>query len=274
MEEEQNQECFRSSVETVTSQPEQSYTVDHTVEDFDLLVATAASRYESISSYRPSGQSFYLPDLVQLELKALATGKMKHAIAVWSIPVYAQRKYWFKLFIGFNYSIFSTFLMNWTMRGIPDPTFGEPTIRIYEYLAKNAGINPPEDVRLYAFLGTNNGAKDMEKAFRRFNSDAHSKANSTESIPTKSQDAEPIRSSSLRKTLRSKLPLDFKLSIRRPSSDSENSSLAPAVDGESLLTEDSRQSKLSQEQLSELQRSTHFDKKELQQWYKGNKSSC
>lgn len=29
------------------------------------------------------------------------------------------------------------------------------------------------------------------------------------------------------------------------------------------------QSKLSQEQLSELQRSTHFDKKELQQWYKG-----
>jgi Ca2+-binding EF-hand superfamily protein len=30
------------------------------------------------------------------------------------------------------------------------------------------------------------------------------------------------------------------------------------------------QSKLSQEQLSELQRSTHFDKKELQQWYKGS----
>ncbi|EGY13720.1 uncharacterized protein VDAG_00402 [Verticillium dahliae VdLs.17] len=27
-------------------------------------------------------------------------------------------------------------------------------------------------------------------------------------------------------------------------------------------------SKLSQEQLSELQKSTHFDKKELQQWYK------
>lgn len=29
------------------------------------------------------------------------------------------------------------------------------------------------------------------------------------------------------------------------------------------------QSKLSQEQLTELQRSTHFDKKELQSWYKG-----
>lgn len=30
-----------------------------------------------------------------------------------------------------------------------------------------------------------------------------------------------------------------------------------------------RQSKLSQDQLAELQKSTHFDKKELQQWYKG-----
>jgi hypothetical protein len=35
------------------------------------------------------------------------------------------------------------------------------------------------------------------------------------------------------------------------------------------LTRKFRQSKLSQEQLTELQRSTHFDKKELQQWYKG-----
>src|SRR5947207_535339 len=30
-----------------------------------------------------------------------------------------------------------------------------------------------------------------------------------------------------------------------------------------------RQSKLSPQQLDELQKSTHFDKKELQQWYKG-----
>lgn len=28
-------------------------------------------------------------------------------------------------------------------------------------------------------------------------------------------------------------------------------------------------SKLSQEQLSQLQKDTHFDKKELQQWYRG-----
>jgi Ca2+-binding EF-hand superfamily protein len=29
------------------------------------------------------------------------------------------------------------------------------------------------------------------------------------------------------------------------------------------------QSKLSQQELADLQKATHFDKKELQQWYKG-----
>lgn len=37
----------------------------------------------------------------------------------------------------------------------------------------------------------------------------------------------------------------------------------------SLLTHLNSQSKLSQEELIQLQKSTHFDKKELQQWYKG-----
>lgn len=36
-----------------------------------------------------------------------------------------------------------------------------------------------------------------------------------------------------------------------------------------ILTELFRQSKLSQEELNQLQKDTHFDKKELQQWYKG-----
>lgn len=37
-----------------------------------------------------------------------------------------------------------------------------------------------------------------------------------------------------------------------------------------------RQSKLSQDELNQLQKDTHFDKKELQQWYKGewHLSSC
>nr|OQO30095.1 Calcium-binding protein NCS-1 [Rachicladosporium sp. CCFEE 5018] len=36
----------------------------------------------------------------------------------------------------------------------------------------------------------------------------------------------------------------------------------------------SSQSKLSQQELGELQRATHFDKKELQQWYKGFLKDC
>ena len=36
-----------------------------------------------------------------------------------------------------------------------------------------------------------------------------------------------------------------------------------------LLTYLVSQSKLSQEELNQLQKDTHFDKKELQQWYKG-----
>ncbi|KAI4123444.1 MAG: hypothetical protein LQ347_006156 [Umbilicaria vellea] len=35
-----------------------------------------------------------------------------------------------------------------------------------------------------------------------------------------------------------------------------------------------KQSKLSQEQLNQLQKDTHFDKKELQQWYKGFLKDC
>ena len=39
------------------------------------------------------------------------------------------------------------------------------------------------------------------------------------------------------------------------------------------LTVQRSQSKLKPEELSELQRATHFDKKELQQWYKGTRVS-
>ena len=36
-----------------------------------------------------------------------------------------------------------------------------------------------------------------------------------------------------------------------------------------LILQFHSQSKLSQQELAELQKATHFDKKELQQWYKG-----
>ena len=36
-----------------------------------------------------------------------------------------------------------------------------------------------------------------------------------------------------------------------------------------LILQFHSQSKLSQQELADLQKATHFDKKELQQWYKG-----
>lgn len=44
---------------------------------------------------------------------------------------------------------------------------------------------------------------------------------------------------------------------------------AGGLEASEEVTDILRQSKLSPQQLEELQRSTHFDKKELQQWYKG-----
>jgi hypothetical protein len=41
------------------------------------------------------------------------------------------------------------------------------------------------------------------------------------------------------------------------------------VENEMLTVQYHSQSKLSQQELADLQKATHFDKKELQQWYKG-----
>lgn len=42
-----------------------------------------------------------------------------------------------------------------------------------------------------------------------------------------------------------------------------------AIENERLTVHYHSQSKLSQQELADLQKATHFDKKELQQWYKG-----
>ena len=41
------------------------------------------------------------------------------------------------------------------------------------------------------------------------------------------------------------------------------------INRDKLTVYDRSQSKLSQQELADLQKATHFDKKELQQWYKG-----
>lgn len=52
----------------------------------------------------------------------------------------------------------------------------------------------------------------------------------------------------------------------------------PSMDLDSAMIgsdclEQSSQSKLTQQELSELQKATNFDKKELQQWYKGKRNA-
>ena len=41
------------------------------------------------------------------------------------------------------------------------------------------------------------------------------------------------------------------------------------IESQKLIVRCHSQSKLSQQELADLQKATHFDKKELQQWYKG-----
>jgi len=47
-----------------------------------------------------------------------------------------------------------------------------------------------------------------------------------------------------------------------------------AVENDTLIVQPRSQSKLSQQELADLQKATHFDKKELQQWYKGELSAA
>jgi hypothetical protein len=198
---------------------------------------------------------FYLPDLVEMEDKALETQELADAVAVWSIPFYSQRKYWFKLFIGFNYGLFASLLTHWTLQGIPEPTFSDESIEIYRYLAANSGIEP-----MHKVFG------DVTFPARKLKSKLSIEALSRRKRKSNLADAgSELSTSSSTASLKSKLSKDgLKSGFRRIFRTSDS---VKAVKSE--LTEPPRQSKLSQEQLSELQRSTHFDKKELQQWYKG-----
>lgn len=214
---------------------------------------------------RVSARTFYLPDLWRLESRASRTGKLEDCVAVWAIPFYAQRKYWFKLFIGLNYGIFATFLCNWTMRGIPDPTFGDANLELYQYLANHSGILSMEkclgDVDLSRV--TKHGA------FRRISSAPPGFG--SPSLPS----GPGSKCMNLIQTLMPQIPSGiFDLGGWRSSTSGDNCSIDMNSFHSSQaqeLIDEPRQSKLSQEQLTELQRSTHFDKKELQQWYKGRK---
>ena len=198
--------------------------------------------------------AFYLPHLADLEDKAIQSQALADAVAVWAIPFYAQRKYWFKLFIGFNFGIFSQLLTNWTLNTIPDPTWSDENMEILTYLKKEPGLASMEEI-----FG------DRTNRFARKLKSETSQSRSHKTTPEKTTALQAHRRPPSIESDKSKLSLaSVKSGFRHLFTG--KSSTAQAGDE---LTENSRQSKLSQEQLSELQRSTHFDKKELQQWYKG-----
>jgi Ca2+-binding EF-hand superfamily protein len=209
-------------------------------------------------------KEFYLPDLIKMEDKAIATQNLEDTFAIWGIPYYSQRKYWFKLFIGFNYGLFASLLVHWTLQGIPDPTFSEESVKIYQYLAENAGLQPIEEIFGEDII---KGARKTLKSKASLDAISAARKRTPNLAPA---EFSPPRSPSVI-SLKSKLSFDsFKFGFRRTYRKSDIGNLAAqAVKAKDGLTQNFRQSKLSQEQLSELQRSTHFDKKELQQWYKG-----
>jgi hypothetical protein len=207
---------------------------------------------------------FYLPDIIEMEDKAIATQNLENQFAIWGIPYYGQRKYWFKLFIGFNYGLFASLLTHWTLQGIPDPTFSDESVKLYQYLAENAGLQPIEEIFGGSII---KGARKTLKSKSSLDAITAARQRTPNLAPA---EFSPPGTPSVM-SLKSKLSFDsFKFGFRRTSRKSDIGNLAAkAVEAEDELTKPHRQSKLSQEQLSELQRSTHFDKKELQQWYKG-----
>lgn len=192
---------------------------------------------------------------MRLERKALKTGSLEDCFALWAIPFYAQRKYWFKLFIGFNYGILADLLQHWTLHGVPDPTFNDENLKLFQYLAQNTGILSMEECL---------GESTLQRAGKRLSSLQFAGARPSHRIRS------PAKSANFLQILKSRIPIGSSdRGKRRVSRRSSRHGVATYSLGTFRLTDESRQSKLSQEQLTELQRSTHFDKKELQQWYKG-----
>ncbi|KAK8154853.1 hypothetical protein IWX90DRAFT_392567 [Phyllosticta citrichinensis] len=73
---------------------------------------------------------------------------------------------------------------------------------------------------------------------------------------------------------RRKLALETAANERRRELFSRTSVQDLTIQGHGLIVEFRSQSKLTQQELSDLQKATHFDKKELQQWYKGFLKDC
>lgn len=238
----------KSSTCSVSELPGEDTSFDRdSIANLDKMMAARAPLKATEILPPKAAKEFYLPNLIDLEKEALKTRDIRDCALVWSIPYYAQRKYFFKLFTALNFGLFAPLLTHWTLSSIPDRTYSHENIKIYRYLMENSGIEQMESALA--------PLKRPNKLQKRRVSDTAS-----ESVV--------ITHRPMMKTIRARLSLDgFNLGLRRTSNRTDAGNLLDQAEDE--LTQRPRQSKLSQEQLSELQRSTHFDKKELQQWYKG-----
>ncbi len=176
-----------------------------------------------------------LVDIVKLEIQAQHSGVLEDSMEVWTINFYGQRAFWYDIFVGLT-DAFEILFCQFILETFPAPSFRDEYFDLRGYLRHSAGIPLPPQ----AYVLLLPPIKKKPKSY---------------SILQK-----------LKHRIKKLNPLD------RSAPPRIEHFIAIHGTPDAELMSISRQSKLSQEQLSELQRSTHFDKKELQQWYKGKSS--
>jgi hypothetical protein len=177
------------------------------------------------------GREVKLVDIVKLEEQAQLSGSLEDAMQVWAINFYGQRMFWYDIFVGLT-DAFEVLFCQFVLETFPAPSYSNEYFELRGYLRHFTGIPPPPQA--YTIL-----------------------------LPSMKKRKSCSILQNLRHRIKKLNPFGGRVSPRI-----EHFIARLGIPNDEL-TLTSRQSKLSQEQLSELQRSTHFDKKELQQWYKG-----
>lgn len=168
-------------------------------------------------------------EIMALEVAAERSGSFNIALSCWQTPFYEQRPFWYDIYNGLT-SIFNILCYHRILETFPNPMYSSEYFETLKYLRIWGGLAPLQDM----FEIT---PRILRKNMTSIATEGLHFLRSINSIPQ----SEPLRA----------------ISATLLTHDEEE------------LTRQFSQSKLSQEQLTELQRSTHFDRKELQQWYKG-----
>lgn len=172
-------------------------------------------------------------DIIVMEEVAERTGSFNKAMACWQVPFYDQRPFWYDIYNGLT-NAYYIICYQCILRDFPAPCYTEEYFNTLTYLRTWAGLPP-----LQVMFDVRPRKPANMKSMAQRTSDGFERLHIRSSTP-------PL------------LPDAFYATALTPD--------------EEELTNHASQSKLSQEQLTELQRSTHFDRKELQQWYKGQQT--